>query len=603
MYSQRRSERTPAGNRESPWKTPPVGVETFAVEFLRRRHSKPQMDFLKAVIGDHLAWQPEYQTFAACVGMGGGKNFTVETLTVYEDYRLMCLRNPQMFFWGLDESRFIDILNFSFVNETQAKEVFFDNVKNVIRSCTDPDTGQNWFESHGVDIRDRGIGDIHEKTIKLPHGVRNRCIVATREGFQGSNILDAIFDEPSRAVDSPPKNETCHKLYRDVLSNTETRFGNQAKVICFSYPESVDDDLIMELVAQAEAEKKAHEAGGAKPRVFAVKAATYEWNPLRPESTFDNQRLTDPDGYECRICCNPPKSRTGFYKDYPDLLVASFNRKLLPVVVYETYPLTRQVPQVDGTIFEQTYTAIRLVEARGDSQWRALGGDPGLSGDAFALAMGHAIPAGKVIVLTVERERTVKVKDATGHLQSRTVAEDGRVVDVERTETYEKDLVTRTVDQRPVVDMLVQIKPIQVREGKAYKTFPVDYISVKDFILRLKQYFPNLVAAAFDKWNSAQLIQELVRARIRAVDLVASNPQQLRMYKQHRGLVWSGMVDVVWQVPAAETAQREFEELQLLNNNKVDHRAGGSKDVSDAIVICVDQLLGLGGQPQGRILY
>ena len=43
------------------------------------------MDFLKAVIGDHLKWQPDYQTFAACVGMGGGKNFTVETLVVYED--------------------------------------------------------------------------------------------------------------------------------------------------------------------------------------------------------------------------------------------------------------------------------------------------------------------------------------------------------------------------------------------------------------------------------------------------------------------------------------------------------------------------------------
>jgi hypothetical protein len=104
----------------------------------------------------------QFKVVGLCWGMSAGKNFTSEIMVTYTMYRLLLLVNLHRYF-GLDSTSTIDILNISFVNERQAAEIFFDRLKQTIRATFDPDTGRNWFEQHGVDLRDRGIGYIKKE--------------------------------------------------------------------------------------------------------------------------------------------------------------------------------------------------------------------------------------------------------------------------------------------------------------------------------------------------------------------------------------------------------------------------------------------------------
>jgi len=579
-----------AGKAEH-WRVEPVDVLVFAREFLHRDHSEPQEEALYAIFGDNprAFWPTMYDLYGLCWGMGSGKNMTMETAAVYTDYLTMCLRHPQQFFWGRPERRFIDILNLSFVKEDQAKEIFFDSMKSVMRAAINPATGNNWFEEQGVDLRDNGIGDIKQKIILLPNGIRNRCIVATREGFEGSNILMAFFDEPSRAVTSPAKNAVAHNLVTKVRANTRTRFGDMGKVVIFSYPEAEEDDLMMETVAAAEK---------GEPGVWATKAATYDVNPLRSYEDFEEFRRTEPDLYSTIIECEPPASRTGFYRAHMDKVDACFKPSLKPVVEWELFVNEREIREPDGSRTIKKFTAIRLISARDDAKPRALGGDPGAIGDSFCLAMGKGIKTERAFDLLVERQEAQTVREQVTGQKLKTV-QDGEVIDVVEERVREERIERKTINQMPVVDLIIVIDPIKVRQrGKATVVYPVDFVSIKDFMLELKTHFVNLRIAQFDQWNSMSLIQELMNIGIKAVDLPFSNRQQLALYRQHRQLVFNEYIQCV----ECERARLELRALQDLGH-KVDHKEGGSKDAADAIVCCVDGVLQLETKPQSKVFF
>lgn len=559
-----------------------MDVLTFAREFLGRTHSPVQNEFLVRLFGtDPLAfWPKTHWKFALCWGMGGGKNMTMETAVAYTDFLLRCLRNPQEYFWGpTAKNRFIDVINFSFVNETQAKEVFFDSMKEVLRSARDPQTGGRWFEQQGVDLRDRGIGDIKEKVILLPGNVRNRCIVATKEGFEGSNILLGIFDEPSRAVSSVPKNADCHRLFEKVELNTHTRFGDMGKVVAFSYPEAQDGDLIMELVA---------EHGKGTPGVWASRHPTYEVNPLRTYEDFEELRRTNPELFATVIECNPPASLTGFYRAHPEKIAASFRPSLKPVVEWERYVVERPVPQPDGSTLVKKFTAIRLLKAIDDGQVRAIGGDAGEVGDSFAMAMGRTVTSDRSIDILLDVEETqTYTEPVTG--QPILAVKDGRRVPLADTRTVQQRLSKKTVNRMPVIDLIIELQPISLWEkGQQPIVYPIDFVSVKEFILELKGHFRQLSRARFEKWQSVQMMQEFVRLGINAETVPFPNKTQVALYSQHRQLTYG---EYIWHTPHPN-AERQFRELQDINGTKVDHKPDGGKDLSDAIVLCTDALLG-----------
>ncbi len=104
----------------------------------------------------------------------------------------------------------------------------------------------------------------------------------------------------------------------------------------------------------------------------------------------------------------------------------------------------------------------------------------------------------------------------------------------------------QSVDRAVVVDGIIEIEPIRYtttdpKTGRPVTaTQPISFISVRDFIIKLKGHFPHLHLAAFDRWNSPELIEELIRKRIDAEALIACNLAfELGIeYEQSRIFVW-----------------------------------------------------------------
>lgn len=595
------------------WREPPVDVFTFCSGFMgRSKLSDFHRDFFGAYAGDDPeSWSEQFKLFALCWGQGAGKNFSTHVITVYTLYRLMLLSNPHKFFGLDDPANWIDIINISFVGETQARDVFFEGLKGAIRITKDPVTGQNWFSQRGVDLREHGIGDLQETVIELPRRVRVRCLPFTSSGFEGADIILAIVDEPSRAVQSPPANVMAHKLLGKIIGNTTTRFGMQGKVVMFSYPEAQDGDLIMETFAKAgtqftSAGRRERAADdNVEPTWYGSYGATYEVNPRRKREDFEAERKTDPEGVATRIDCNPPHSRTGFYRRYPEKVSASFNvPERGKAFEYRIVPVTHEV-QVDGRLVTRTYTGVELEWANSDDEYRALGGDPGESSDIFSLALARAEPIERAVeCMVIRREREQRpVPHGFGGAQPE--------IEVDR----ERSLVMARVDRLVVVDGLCEIVPIRYtrRDDKTGRevsdTHPISFVSVCDFILQLKWHFPNLQLAGFDRWNSPQLIEELLRrGKILAESFTFSAQQQFDLYSQHRSLVYN---DLFRSLPSPTKtkdgrprAEAEFVDLQEVTpGRKVDHKPEGSKDTADAEVIATHLVLQLSmGMGATRIL-
>ena len=183
----------------------------------------------------------------------------------------------------------------------------------------DPTTGRNWFGDRGLDMRERG--DLQETVIEFPRRVRCRCLPFTSSSFEGADCVTALLDEPSRTVESPPKNLKAHRILGKIIGNTTTRFGMKGKVVVFSYPEAEDNDLIVETFEQAGTQftasgRRERTGEGVRKTWYGSRGATYEVNPRCKREDFDEERETDPEGVATRIDCQPPHSRTGFYRAY-----------------------------------------------------------------------------------------------------------------------------------------------------------------------------------------------------------------------------------------------------------------------------------------------
>lgn len=602
VWLERFDQRTEAiEHPEKIWREPPVDIFTFTREFLDRNNfTEFHTDAMLAFAGERgHVWDELFKVIVLCWGQGSGKGYEVEIFSAYTMYRLLCLINPHRFF-NIDPSSFFDILNLSFVGHDQAKEIFFERMKLVIRATKNPDTGRNWFAEQGVDLRDNGIGDIKEKIIRLPRCIRARCLPFTKVSWEGSNVLLGILDEPSRMVGSPPLNLKAHQVFAGMLDNSTGRFQRKSKVVTFAYPESHDEDLIMELTFGSQKFRPAgtvftktsgrHHKPDGDPDVYASIGATYEVNPRVKIEDYENRRKADPEGIATRIDCQPPHSRTGFYRTYPEKVRQTFKGidPRYSAFTYEIVPIEHRV-QVNGQLQARTYTGIRLLKAHGDDEYRVLGGDPGERSDIFALALARSHKMEHSVEAMVIRRGTIAEERPPGVLPG----EPHRVVD------RATNLSVQVLDRSVVVDGIAEIVPIRYSrtDPKTVRpvadTYPISFMSVVDFILQLKHHFPKLVAASFDRWNSSEMIEELIaKGRIDTQSLTFSAQEQYALYAQHRSLTYN---DLIRCIPCPR-AEKEFIDLQEVTpGRKVDHKPEcGSKDVADAIVIACHLALELG---------
>lgn len=516
-----------------------------------------QIDAYKAIWGEKVGWDTRFQEIVLYVGMKGGKNYWSETDVAYTCYFISCLKNPHDYFTKLTKvlvpytiDKNFDIVNVSSVDANQAQRAFFDSVKSVLRLTKDPKTGEPWFTKYaGLDLRE-SEGDILSKQITFPQAVPGKGTIrimsfnSTAKAPEGLHIIRYYADELSRA-DTKAKYKEAKKLYDLGLNNTSVSFPNRVgKVVGWSYANDTDHDLTGER----------YEKSFSVDSIYAVRYATWEFNPGRTRDMFNDQYKADPIKARQVFECIKPISSENFFMPYVDKIREAVSPEVENKVNYRFTHNKRG---------EKAYTGIEFLDIQGDNKVRCFAMDPSKTKDRFVIAGGYL-----------------------------------ETIDPLKLEMFQGDeFEVIYTNKKPIIDIFIVIEPLQA--------YPVDYLSIGDVISTLLQKFPNIRTFNSDHFQNEKLRQEIERKGITAGTYHFSNQLQVRLYKKLRANIWNNNIVICKDIndthnltigsktmTTTELWIHEGEKL-IGSESKIDHPKDGSKDLQDAVAIVNSDLMEL----------
>ena len=262
------------------------------------------------------------------LGKGSGKDFISTVACAYVVYKLLCLKDPAVYF-GKPPGDAIDIINVA-VNAQQAKNVFFKGFKTKVEKSP-------WFA---------GKYNPKADSVEFDKGITVYSGHSERESHEGLNLLMAVLDEISGfATEVGTGNEqgkTADNIYKAFRGTVDSRFPDLGKVVLLSFPR-YQGDFISQRYESVIAEKETierthtfimnedlpHDDQGNQfeiswdedtilqykiPRVFAFKRPTWEVNPTRKIEDFKLAFYTDLGDAMMRFACMPTYSSDSFFK-------------------------------------------------------------------------------------------------------------------------------------------------------------------------------------------------------------------------------------------------------------------------------------------------
>jgi hypothetical protein len=262
------------------------------------------------------------------LGKGSGKDFISTVACAYVVYKLLCLKDPAVYF-GKPPGDAIDIINVA-VNAQQAKNVFFKGFKTKVEKSP-------WFA---------GKYNPKADSVEFDKGITVYSGHSERESHEGLNLLMAVLDEISGfATEVGTGNEqgkTADNIYKAFRGTVDSRFPDLGKVVLLSFPR-YQGDFISQRYESVIAEKETierthtfimnedlpHDDPGNQfeiswdedtilqykiPRVFAFKRPTWEVNPTRKIEDFKLAFYTDLGDAMMRFACMPTYSSDSFFK-------------------------------------------------------------------------------------------------------------------------------------------------------------------------------------------------------------------------------------------------------------------------------------------------
>jgi hypothetical protein len=262
------------------------------------------------------------------LGKGSGKDFISTVACAYVVYKLLCLKDPAIYF-GKPAGDAIDIINVA-VNAQQAKNVFFKGFKTKIERSP-------WFA---------GKYNAKADSVEFDKSITVYSGHSERESHEGLNLLMAVLDEISGfATEVGTGNEqgkTADNIYKAFRGTVDSRFPDLGKVVLLSFPR-YQGDFISQRYESVISEKETierthtfimnedlpHEDPGNQfqiswdednilsykiPRVYAFKRPTWEVNPTRKIEDFKLAFYTDLGDAMMRFACMPTFASDAFFK-------------------------------------------------------------------------------------------------------------------------------------------------------------------------------------------------------------------------------------------------------------------------------------------------
>lgn len=507
------------------------------------------------------------------VGMKGSKNFWAEGDAGYGQYFINCLRDPHEYFTKVTKipipytpEKTFDFVNISAVDENQARRAFFESMKAILRLTKDPKTGDNWFERYvGLDLREEH-GHFQKKELVFPvakrgaGGIRCFSFNSAATAPEGLHMFRFYGDELSRA-DTKAKYTQAKQLLELGLKNTTASFPhNVGKVIIWSYPNATDFDLIDER----------YELSLKHDHIYGLKLKTWEFNPSRPEEIFKKEFETDYEEANRIYGCVKPVSIQNFYRPHVEKLEEAVKQSLANKINYKINTITRKTE--DGK--ENQFTSIEVLKIEGDDKVRCFAGDYSVDGDRFVIVGGY--------------NKTIDPKKMEYFLDDKLEIIDTNVM--------------------PVLDIMIVITPYVLKGDTGKKGFVIDYLAVGNILTALKNAFPNMRTFNTDRYQNEKLRQELIAKGVNSQSYGFSNAQQVRLYVKKRWCIWNNNVEICSDTNPShliKIGSKDYSPsgLWLLEGqkliregNKIDHPSQYSKDIQDAVAICVNDLLKLEAQ-------
>lgn len=515
---------------------PPLSdIQMDAMIHAERVYYEPTLDVLgwekvRSVFEINLAW-----------GKGSGKDYISRIILSRHIYLMLCLASPQGYF-GMPGTETISVTNIA-TAAPQAKHIFFDPWVAMLR--------QSPYFMGVMEPKAREI--VFEKNLLALSGH------SSVESQEGQNLLSAVLDEiaafktaqelstKKKQQDREPV-QSAEGVVKMARSSIRSRFPHTGKLISISFTR-FKNDMIDQLVKKAHAEFDA--IGEENSKKYASRHATWEVNPLRQRSDFDEDYADDPMDAQCRYECRPVASPHRFFKN----LLAIRKSMNMPLtgepdhmkkdkrieIEYYWGPDPGNAKLPDG--WQVRYDFKNLAAHRGPM---AIHMDLGISQDLAGLAGSHV--AG--FIDHIEHVTDQK----TGLVETRR----------SRRPRFVTDFVVVYEQQNPEPLSGLPQSDIQVRW-------------IRQLILELMNsgwVIGLFTADGYQSTDTFQLLQQHgIRAELYSLD------RKTEGYDILKNLIYSGDIEI----PFHPLLFAEMESLVKMTETKIDHQAGMSKDMADAL--------------------
>lgn len=379
-----------------------------------------------------------------------------------------------------------------------------------------------WFKRVGMEPKNYNEYQVLKNQIKLYKNITAHSAHSEAESFEGMNPVCVIFDEIGGF-----EYENAENAYSTFRSSASSRYNEKMLLIFISFPRSEGDYMM----------KKYNESQEGDPEVYGIIGKSWEVNPNIKRESLEKDYRRDPEGSRMKYEAIPPKFREGLFsfpEKVDEAILIGKSSQCANLIVNEKIT-TRMLRGGE----ERHFVGLEVHNLVLDPQYvYYLGGDAGIESDSFVLSLWHGEP---------------------------TVMED----------VIEGELVERWVN-KPVEDLILQWKP-----SKSDR-LPVDLLNVAEIIeLLCKQV--HIRKALFDKFNSADVVQRLLSYGIEAEDKNFSNPFQVQIYQNMKGLIYTQNIELLdHTLDEGMNANEELKHIKLVNGNKIDHDKDKAKDFSDA---------------------
>lgn len=509
-----------------------------------------------------LKWRPRrFVNFVwMMVGKGGGKDRVAALAQLRIVYLLLCLRRPQRYM-KIGSTSNIHLLNTA-SSDGQAEQIFFAELKGLLGHAP-------WF-------RDRYNGV--SKEIAYDKNVVALSGNSKEESQEGMNLLFGCLDEID-AFRTKEEREKTARTSRGAMLNAEgifdmmrtsggSRFPFNFKVMGLSWPRYVGS-----FIHTKHREGFQALVDGTPGRTYVVPrlngATTWESNPTKSLEDYAADFEENPELARAKYMCLPPESEAPFFRNRASLDAAfqplpEGKGEPLEIEYYWGHPVDLEHEEGplgyrldSGAVAPpeawQVHLRFRDDFVCRDSFPRGIHVDTGIVSDRCGFAMSH-------------------VRGFTTLLQNR-LNEDGDTEQV--------------VVRRPLITTDL-ITYFEAPKDQEHGHGEVELRWVRRLIWELVARGFPIALVTFDGYQSTDSLQ-LLAARGIETDRFSLD-RSMEGYDTAKSITYQGGLECY----AHPLLMKELRALTVVMGKKVDHPAGGSKDLADAWAGSINAALRVG---------